>query len=154
MHVVANCSKKMEDLQDALVHMYFSQFQRVRLSDDDAYYQGDIASDVLGGQVTLRLQYMPTLPEVCPLLFVWNPIAIPLNPEVFPGETINSKGCCHNFHTNSNGPGGRVSICHISASMWDPSMVYVQVLLKGAMWLNAYEGHLQTGQPISEYFCP
>lgn len=146
--------KDLAVMQFKLVRKYFPQFVHQWRTDEDAHYQGDIESTTLGGAITLRLQYVPRHPEVCPQLYVWDPITLPLHVGLFPEQTINSKGFCHATHTNSNGPGGKISICHINASQWDPSMTYAQVLLKGTLWINAYLGHLQTGNPISDYFRP
>ena len=153
MQIDASHWKDLAVVQFKLVQHYFSQFLHVWSTDDDAHYQGNIDSTALGGALTLRLEYMPRHPDVCPQLYVWDPIKLPLHVGLFPGQTINEKGRCHEFHTNENGPSGRVCICHINTSQWEPSMTYAQVLLKGALWINAYEAHLQTGAPIAEYFC-
>jgi hypothetical protein len=152
MHISDDHWKEVAVVQDALVRKYFSNFTLTWRSEDDAYYQGDIQNETLGGSFTLRLQFIPRHPEICPLLFVWDPIVLPMNREKHPGAAINDLAARHETHTLQNGPGGRVCICHIGTSQWEPSFSYAQVLIKGALWLQAYEGHLSTGKRIADYF--
>lgn len=63
--------------------------------------------------------------------------------------TINSLGCTHDFHTNSNGPGGCVQICHFSPANWDASKTCVSVMIKAVLWCEAYDVHMVTGLSIA-----
>jgi ubiquitin-protein ligase len=145
--------KDLAVVQFKLVRKYAPHALHAWVTDQDAYYQWEIDSPAHGGAFTVRMHYVPRHPEVCPQLYVWDPIMLPLHVGLFPGQTVNGKGRCHQFHTNDNGPGGRVCICHINTSQWEPSMTYAQVLLKGALWINAYAAHLRTGAAVAEYFC-
>lgn len=67
------------------------------------------------------------------------------------GGTINAVGLSHDMHTLSPGPGGVVQICHWRTDRWHAAITLDKVLLKGLLWLEAYEQHLSTGQPIASY---
>ena len=67
------------------------------------------------------------------------------------GGTINELGLSHAFHTCPNGPGGCVRICHCRSQNWDASRTLVEVFTKGALWLSAYQAHLETGRSLSEF---
>jgi hypothetical protein len=62
-------------------------------------------------------------------------------------QTINSLGTSHNFHTYDNGSGGCVKICH--SDYWDASMNCLTVIKKFAIWTEAHQGHLRTGNSIA-----
>ena len=46
---------------------------------------------------------------------------------------------------------GYLRICHCHPSEWTDSSSLYQVVMKGRIWLEAYEGHIRTGQPLN-YF--
>jgi len=44
---------------------------------------------------------------------------------------------------------GEVQICHIKN--WEPNQTFYQVIMKGRIWIEAYEGHCRTGNDIDYY---
>ncbi len=46
---------------------------------------------------------------------------------------------------------GYVRVCHYRSNNWTPQVTLYKVLIKVRLWLEAYEGHLQTGDPIEHY---
>jgi hypothetical protein len=64
-------------------------------------------------------------------------------------KTMNSLGVSHAYHVYGTGANGFVQICHTND--WDPSCTCVMALLRGALWAEAYEHHLRTGQTINQY---
>ena len=46
---------------------------------------------------------------------------------------------------------GFLRICHYHSSQWTDRSSLYEVFMKGRVWLEAYEGHLRTGQPMN-YF--
>jgi hypothetical protein len=46
---------------------------------------------------------------------------------------------------------GYLRICHYHSSQWNDRSSLYEVVIKGRVWLEAYEGHLRTGQPMN-YF--
>lgn len=44
-----------------------------------------------------------------------------------------------------------VKICHYKASHWSPNITFYKVLMKGRLWLEAYEAHRRTGLNLDYY---
>lgn len=91
-----------------------------------------------------------TFPYGRPPLYVWSPNPLP----AYGGGTINSygaSGTSHAMHTLSNGPNGEVQICHWRDERWHSGITLNKVLLKGIVWLEAYEQHLMTGRSIADF---
>ncbi len=66
-------------------------------------------------------------------------------------RTINSYGVSHQMHTMGNGPNNEVQICHWRSDRWHSGITLNRVVIKVILWLEAYEQHLSTGQPISDF---
>jgi hypothetical protein len=66
-------------------------------------------------------------------------------------KTINSYGVSHNMHTLSNGPNGEVQICHWRDERWHSGITLNKVMIKVLLWLEAYEQHLSSGDPITNF---
>lgn len=46
---------------------------------------------------------------------------------------------------------GYTQICHFKPSLWKGDNTLYQVVMKGLIWLEAYEAHLRTGNSLSTY---
>ena len=46
---------------------------------------------------------------------------------------------------------GCTQICHFKPSLWKDNNTLYQVVMKGLIWLEAYQAHLRTGQPLNVY---
>ena len=46
---------------------------------------------------------------------------------------------------------GCVKICHYYGPRWNPEHTFYEIFVKGRVWLEAYEGHLQTGHNLDHY---
>lgn len=46
---------------------------------------------------------------------------------------------------------GYTRICHYGAASWGPNVSLYKVYIKCRLWLEMYELHLQTGNPIDHY---
>jgi len=65
--------------------------------------------------------------------------------------SINAYGVSHNMHTLSNGPNGEVQICHWRDERWHSGITLNKVMIKVVLWLEAYEQHLSSGDPITNF---
>jgi hypothetical protein len=65
--------------------------------------------------------------------------------------TINAYDVSHNMHTLSNGPNGEVQICHWRDERWHSGITLNKVMIKVVLWLEAYEQHLSSGDPITNF---
>lgn len=129
-----------------IVNREMPGFRFVAPPDQNPYFEGWLPGLHSPHDYQVRLVLPPGSPDVQPDLFVWEPIELP----AYGGGTINEKQGGHDWHRLGPGPGGRIQICHSRG--WDASRTYLQVLLKGALWLDAYRHHLATGKPISHFF--
>jgi hypothetical protein len=46
---------------------------------------------------------------------------------------------------------GYLKICHYYSPRWDSQHTFYEIFVKGRVWLEAYEGHLQTGENLDFY---
>ena len=46
---------------------------------------------------------------------------------------------------------GCTKICHFRPELWKDNNTLYQVVMKGLIWLEAYEAHLRTGASLSKY---
>lgn len=96
-------------------------------------------------QYTLRV-YLPTdFPSSCPQMIVSNPSSFLRKKN---GDLMsNSDGSYHTYGSRD----GCTVICHFKPCLWNDNNTLYQVFMKGLIWLEAYEAHLRTGQPLSDY---
>jgi hypothetical protein len=125
-----------------------SQFQVYYDASRNSYYLSGEHRTNIGKAYTIWSPIPSNFPYGCPPVYIYKP-----NPLVgYAGlKTVNSYGVSHEMHTLSNGPNGEVQICHWRQSRWDSSITLNRVMLKVALWLEAYEQHLATGQSINEF---
>ena len=69
----------------------------------------------------------------------------------YEGNHLKSRGASSRMHTLSPNEDNNVQICHYDSSNWRPTVTLYKVIIKCRLWLEAYEGHLRTGEPI-DYF--
>ncbi len=48
---------------------------------------------------------------------------------------------------------GNLQICHYNDTHWTPNVTLYKVVMKGRLWLEAYEMHLETGRNIEKFLC-
>lgn len=48
---------------------------------------------------------------------------------------------------------GCTKICHFRPNLWRCDNTLYQVVMKGLIWLEAYQAHLRTGSNLSTYLC-
>jgi len=56
----------------------------------------------------------------------------------------------HELHTLL-GSDGCTKICHYGPREWQPNVTLWKVIVKIRMWLEAYETHLKTGEPLNKW---
>lgn len=86
-------------------------------------------------------------PDARPPLYIIRPNPLPMAS----GGMIHALGVSHAMHTLTPGPRNEVQICHWRDNRWHAGITLARVLLKGLIWLEAYEQHLATGDPISRF---
>lgn len=95
-------------------------------------------------QYTLRMYLPSDFPNSCPHLVVKTSSKLRARNgfllEEYPGDN-------HLGYTID----GYTGICHFRPNLWKGENTLYQVFMKGLIWLEAYEAHLRTGQPLSQY---
>lgn len=100
-----------------------------------------------GTEYLIRLHVPADLPNSVPLVEIVSPVLR----DRF-GHSLVDLGTSYPMHLLKP-ENGYVRICHYSASHWNPNITFSKVLLKVRAWLEAYEGHLDSGFPI-DHFLP
>ena len=106
------------------------------------FFSGWVETEL--GRYKLRLVLAQEHPYAAPKLF----LALPKVLYTADGKSINSLGCSHRFHTESNGPGSCIQISY--PMTWKPCCTCVKAIIGGIAWINAYERHLRTGKTIED----
>ena len=93
---------------------------------------------------TLCIQLPEDFPNACPTLWIVSPKNLrQKNRQPLPENSSE-------FHTLA-AKDGCISICHFYPLHWNAQDTLYEVFMKGRLWLEAYEGHLNSGQPINNY---
>ena len=137
-------NKSRLEIEKAIMEKELPQFE-LSQTGDDTYFWGWHTTAYKGRRFLLKLNLSPYYPDEIPKLYVTEPKKL----KKYGGGDINSLGGSHEFHTNGNGPGGVVQICHFAKGQWDPSKTCVGVFYKGIIWLESYDLHLATGKDIA-----
>lgn len=97
---------------------------------------------------TYKLCIRPTknFPNEIPYLYVTSPRPL----YGYRGKSIQSYGAAHSMHVNQPNWNNYVNICHWKDSHWSAAYTLVSVLMKGMLWLEAFEVHRQTGKKIDD----
>lgn len=99
---------------------------------------------------TLRVYLPSDFPNACPSMVV-----IPPSSKWFSyylrkknGDKMN--GMSASYHT-LEGIDGFTCICHFDKCLWRDNNTIYQVVMKGMIWLEAYEAHLRTGKLMNAF---
>jgi len=126
-----------------------SQFQVYRSQYGESFFLSGIHRTSGGNSYTIWSPIPVLYPSRRPPVYVLEP-----NPLWgFRNEKkINSYGTVsHYMHTLENGQNGEVQICHWRDDRWHSGITLNKVMIKVVLWLEAYEQHLSSGDPISAF---
>lgn len=94
---------------------------------------------------TLRVYLPKDFPNSCPEMVVCSPSS----PLVKNDGTV-LKFSSYGDHTLGT-KDGMTQLCHYRTNKWTSINTLYQVFMKGLLWLEAYEGHRASGEPISNF---
>lgn len=130
--------------ETAILERYFPRkykFENLYLANELL----DVGVKTQSGKVyRLNIRLNPDYPSSLPEMYV----VFPLPLRKHDGGILN--GVSHKFHTLGN-DGDNIRICHYIPEKWNPNHSLYRIILKGRIWLEAYEGHLRTGKPVDDY---
>ena len=94
---------------------------------------------------TLRA-YLPTdYPNSCPQMIVSSPSS---SLRTRDGSVLDSVSTEYHVLSSKH---GCTQICHFRSDLWRSENTLYQVVMKGMIWLEAYEAHLRTGQKMDKF---
>lgn len=125
-----------------------SQFQIYKSNDGSSYFLWGTHRTNSANAYEIRSPIPRGYPSSRPPVYVWKPN--PLRGYSY-NMTINDYGVSHDMHTLSNGPNGEVQICHWRDERWHSGITLNKVMIKVMLWLEAYEQHLSSGDPITNF---
>ncbi len=96
-------------------------------------------------QYTLRVYLPSDYPNSCPQMVVCSPSSYlrMKNGSILSGSSVVN-------HTLGS-KDGCTQICHFRTDLWRDNNTLYQVIMKGLIWLEAYEAHLRTGESLNRY---
>jgi hypothetical protein len=100
-----------------------------------------------GKTYNLCVRLRSSFPHDLPGLYVTSPSPL----YGFGGKTIQSYGTNHDMHVWAPDWNNFVKICHCKSEYWSASNTIVSVIMKGFLWLEAFEAHCRTGRTIDSY---
>ena len=125
-----------------------SQFRVYRNENLRSYYLWGTHNTNSGRSYEVWSPIPDHYPESRPPVYVNKPNPLTAYPL---GKSVNSYGTSHSMHTLWNGPNGEVQICHWRDERWHSAITLNKVMFKVVLWLEAYEQHLTSGSPISDF---
>lgn len=132
------------EFERAILRHYFPTFEWNNPADAQrASVEGEIRTNS-GTAYRLRVYLSPQFPAVCPEMVVSSPRPLLRRNG---RELTSSSGPMHTLDQRD----GCTKICHFRPAFWAPQNTIYLVLLKGRIWLEAYEAHLRTGRPLDAF---
>jgi ubiquitin-protein ligase len=101
-----------------------------------------------GNKYGVRVEIPLGFPDQCPKVYITTP-----NPLWGYGnrKKIADYGIDHLMHTLSPHANGWIQVCHFKAERWTATCTLYKILIKVRLWLEAYEGHRNTGKFIDDF---
>lgn len=128
------------DIEYSILSRYFKSNQ-FRLTQRELLFAAQTNSLKV---YTIRIDLTDNYPYNVPKVFITNPK--PLCDKWGRAMTAAS----HPMHTLT-AENGCTRICHYGSIDWGPHATLYQILLKVRFWLEIYEHHLKTGEPLDKY---
>jgi hypothetical protein len=134
------------DKEDALIKKYFTGF-RIQ-SPGDAVYGGAIGR-IQSSRNILYTLWIPLggFPNEAPSMYIVDPKIL----KDYYGKLLSSYGVSSSMHLRSPDSNNNVQICHYNNQYWSPNVTLYKIIMKGKLWVEAYENHLITGNDIDFY---
>jgi len=99
-----------------------------------------------GHAYQVRIRIPPDFPNSIPRAYVMTPADL----RDHRGQGLAGQSPSHPMHLLSP-EDGRVQLCHYRPENWHPNVTLYKVALKCLIWLEAYENHLLSGQPVDHF---
>ncbi len=137
---------KRLDIEARLLARYFPAFH-IQFPDDPekAAVVGTTRTN-RGNDYALWIP-LEDFPDSAPSLFVvW-----PKRLRDHGRRLLSKRGTSGDMHLLGPDRHGHLQICHCNDSYWTPNETLYKIVMKGRLWLEAYEAHLESGEDIDVY---
>ncbi len=94
----------------------------------------------------LVVKVPPGYPDECPSTYICWP-----SPLRGRDKPLEDYGSTHDMHVWETDVPGWTKICTYNPTRWRSSETVERVLHKAFLWIEAYEAHIETGEPIAHY---
>ncbi|MFC1734757.1 hypothetical protein ACFL1X_01475 [Candidatus Hydrogenedentota bacterium] len=131
-------------LEEKVLKQEFSDFN-VHDRTGDTYISGPVTSPSFRDTYWLILPIPEDYPDKMPEMYVERPAPL------YTSDGTLMPEISHVFHTMSR-KSDCTQICHGSDEDWDASKTWISVLIRGHLWIHAFEQHLRTGETIEEVY--
>ncbi len=125
----------------------FTQFSVYWDRTTDTYQASGSTYSNSGSKYSLYIPIPSGFPYQRPPMYLSEPFPLYMSD----GTRVSSLGISHQMHTLIPSANGMVQICHWRDNRWHSNILLQKVFLKGLIWIEAYEQHLATGRPLSEF---
>ena len=125
----------------------FDQFVVYQDNTNGSYYAAGYTNSNSGRAYRLYITIPAGYPYQRPAMYITDPLPLLMAD----GSRITALGVSHNMHTLAPSDNGMVQICHWRDARWHSGILLHKVLLKGLIWIEAYEQHLATGQHLADF---
>jgi hypothetical protein len=133
-------------LERSLVEQYMPDFE-LYWTAPQASVRGRWMSN-LGQLYTLRITVPPGYPDECPKTYVESPS--PLLDHS--GTPMLEHGTSVAYMTWATDRDDATQITTYRPEYWEDKYTFIHAIHKALLWIVGYEGHRETGMPISSYF--
>lgn len=125
----------------------FSQFSVYYENSDDSYFAAGYATSNAGYRYRLWIPIPAGYPQQRPPMYITEP-----HPLLMRDQTpVSALGVSHKMHTLAPSANGMVQICHWRDNRWHSGIVLQKVLLKGLIWIEAYEQYIANGRDLADF---
>jgi hypothetical protein len=131
-------------LEKNLLDKYFPGRVSWHTPDSEAAYVEILMVSNSNRRYTLRVYISDDFPNSCPEMVLVSPESLNLKD----GSAMPTVS--HGFHTIGT-KDDFLLLCHFIPSKWTNENTLYQVFMKGRLWIEAYEGHLDTGKGMDEF---
>lgn len=101
-------------------------------------------------EYTLKVYLPSDFPNSCPDMVVKPPSSTWFSYYLRKKDGSKMDDASGSDHT-LEGRDGYTKICHFRSCLWKSDYTIYQVIMKGLIWLEAYEAHLRTGRPLGSF---
>lgn len=134
------------ELERRVLAVSYPQFTLHEEGTVKAYVRGTWNSN--GGrtyEIVVRLG--SGFPDAAPSVYITHPYPLYGHGH----KAIHTYGTSHSMHTFASDQPCETKVCTVRPEAWEANWSIAKIINKTQLWLMAYEGHVASGKPLSDY---